>query len=75
MAHISGAVIVPVSVRAENAWYFKSWDKFQLPKPFSKLTISYDDMIEIQEGSNAQELEAYRMKLESVLKPKLITNS
>ena len=34
------AVIVPVSSTADSAWVFtKSWDRYTLPRPFSRVTI------------------------------------
>lgn len=41
MAQISGGVILPIIVTAEKAWMTKSWDRFLIPKPFSKVTIEW----------------------------------
>ena len=35
----SGAKIVAVGFKATRFWQFNSWDKFILPKPFSKITF------------------------------------
>jgi len=45
LAHGANAIIVPFSVSAEKAWYFNSWDKFLLPKPFSKVILRFGEMI------------------------------
>jgi len=45
LAHAADAVIVPFSVSAEKAWYFNSWDKFLLPKPFSKVFLRFEEII------------------------------
>jgi len=39
------AVIVPFYVSADRAWYFNSWDKFFIPKPFARVTLRYDKII------------------------------
>jgi len=44
LAHATDSVIVPVYAFAENGWYFNSWDKFLLPKPFSKVLIRFGKM-------------------------------
>lgn len=41
MAQISGGVILPIIVSVEKAWVTGSWDRFLIPKPFSKVTIEW----------------------------------
>ena len=40
-AQRSGALVVPVRVSASRAWRLRSWDRFLIPKPFSRVTITY----------------------------------
>ncbi len=35
----SGAEIIPLSYLSSKSYFFNSWDKFELPLPFSKITI------------------------------------
>lgn len=72
MALESGAVIVPWYVVSENAWYFKSWDQFMLPKPFSKVMFHFGNEIRIDACKSDQEFEAYRLLLENTMKKWLI---
>lgn len=72
MAQGAGAVIVPVFVSAENAWYFSSWDRFQLPKPFSRVTIRYGEMISIRHTMDLEEFEVQRKRLEDIMRPGLV---
>lgn len=67
MAKLTGALIVPVYAIPERAWYFKSWDQFCLPKPFSKVTLRFGDMISVQEASNDTLLGEQRQRLESIM--------
>jgi len=39
IALIAGANVIPISVVTERAWRLKSWDRFMIPKPFSRVTI------------------------------------
>lgn len=44
VAYISqqtGSPILPIVGVASNYWEFNSWDKFKIPKPFSKIIIAY----------------------------------
>jgi lysophospholipid acyltransferase (LPLAT)-like uncharacterized protein len=71
LAHVSNAVIVPVSVSAEKAWYFNSWDKFLLPKPFSKVRLGFGKMIKFDRTKDREIFEAQRKQLEEIMLPSL----
>jgi lysophospholipid acyltransferase (LPLAT)-like uncharacterized protein len=71
LAHAANAVIVPISVSAEKAWYFNSWDKFLLPKPFSKVTLRFGEMIKFDRVKDREIFERQRMRLEEVMLPAL----
>ena len=71
MARAFNAVIVPFYVSAEKAWYFNSWDKFLLPKPFSKVTLRFGEMIKFDRVKDREILERQRMRLEEVMLPAL----
>ena len=69
-AHAADAVIVPFYVSADRAWYFKSWDRFMLPKPFSRVRLYFGEMIRLatDEGDDGQ-FEAQRLQVEKVMLP------
>lgn len=66
------AVIVPVTAISEKAWYFKSWDRFMLPKPFSKVIIRYGDLIPAPNGDNDDAVEEKRKYLQEMMLPTLV---
>jgi len=72
LAHAANAVIVPFSVSAEKAWYFNSWDKFFLPKPFSKVFLRFGKMIKFDRVKDKEIFERQRMRLEELMLPALI---
>lgn len=67
MAHESNAVIVPFYIASNNAWYFRSWDKFMLPKPFSKVILRYGDMISFDKPETTEDFEAQRQSLDAIM--------
>ena len=67
LAQATGAAIVPIGVSADRAWYFNSWDRFLLPKPFSRVTVHCGDMIRFPFTENQEELERQRLHLENVM--------
>lgn len=69
MAQATEAVIVPFSVRAEKVWYFRSWDKFMVPKPFSRVSIKFGEGINLPPLIAAGDFESQRMMLEKIMRP------
>jgi lysophospholipid acyltransferase (LPLAT)-like uncharacterized protein len=71
IALAADAVIVPFYVSADRAWYFNSWDRFCIPKPFAKVTLRYDHMIHLDPPADAAEFETLRQHLEDTMISKL----
>jgi lysophospholipid acyltransferase (LPLAT)-like uncharacterized protein len=71
LAQATDAIIVPAYVRAERAWYFRSWDKFMIPKPFSRVTLNYCNMIKLPPIETDADFENQRLMLEKLLRPYL----
>jgi lysophospholipid acyltransferase (LPLAT)-like uncharacterized protein len=71
LAHAADAAIVPLCVYAENGWHFNSWDKFLLPKPFSKVLLRFGKMIKFDKVKDEEAFEKQRMQLEDILLPAL----
>ncbi|MBN1254591.1 MAG: lysophospholipid acyltransferase family protein [Deltaproteobacteria bacterium] len=44
---LSGHAVVPFGCASSRAWQLRSWDRFEIPKPFSKAVIVYDRAIPI----------------------------
>src|SRR5690606_9214875 len=42
LAASSGAPIIPIHVRFSSAWRLNTWDRFVLPKPFSRVHMIFD---------------------------------
>ena len=72
MAHLTGSVVVPIYVSAENGWHFNSWDKFLLPKPFSKVHLRFGDMLRFDKTKDAALFEEQRARLEAIMRPGLV---
>lgn len=67
LAESSGAPIIPVHVRFASALRFKTWDRFVLPMPFSRVDVTFGEFIHLDRGMDAETFEAERLKLESVM--------
>lgn len=70
MAIEAGAVVIPLYTSAENAWFFNSWDRFMLPKPFSRVFITFGQGIRLESIGQAG-FEEQRQLLENTMRPGL----
>jgi lysophospholipid acyltransferase (LPLAT)-like uncharacterized protein len=67
MAQVTGAPIFPIIISAEKAWVMRSWDRFLVPKPFSKVTIRWGDPFPVPRGTRPDQLEELRKQVESLM--------
>jgi lysophospholipid acyltransferase (LPLAT)-like uncharacterized protein len=67
LAQAANAVIVPFYIHADRAWYFNSWDRFLLPKPFAKVVLKFGDMIKFNAIEGRDEFELQRLSLENTM--------
>jgi len=73
LARTADAVIVPFYTSADRAWYFNSWDKFFLPKPFARVVISFGAMMKMAATDDPGTFESQRLDLERLMRPELRT--
>lgn len=52
----AGVEIVPVGVAFSSKWQFKSWDQYQLPKPFAKIIIYVGEPLSITDPTKIDEV-------------------
>lgn len=72
MAQVSGAAIVPFYVSADKCWIFNSWDRFLLPKPFSRVRLRFENPIRIDRRLDSEAFDRQRKHLEALMRPGLI---
>ncbi len=67
IAQRSGMPILPITNSAEHRWTLPTWDRFIIPKPFSKTVIMLGKPIYVSAESTSEELEKIRTNLERQL--------
>ncbi|HEY6009710.1 MAG TPA: lysophospholipid acyltransferase family protein [Geobacteraceae bacterium] len=65
VARLSGKAVVPVGFSATRAWRFASWDRFLVPKPFSRGVFVVGEPLRWQHG---EDLEEFRRRIETALR-------
>jgi lysophospholipid acyltransferase (LPLAT)-like uncharacterized protein len=73
LARATGAVVVPVYATSDRAWYFNSWDRFMLPKPFARVNLRFGDMLDLSFGVSDTDFERHRVRLQEIMQPGLLT--
>jgi lysophospholipid acyltransferase (LPLAT)-like uncharacterized protein len=46
-AQRAGAAVVGVAAHVDRAWRLRSWDAFEVPRPFARITIAYSPAREV----------------------------
>ncbi len=64
LAQKTGAAITEAFVYYENPFVFNSWDRFMVPKPFSRVVLRFSPLVIIPEKTEREEFETLRSVIE-----------
>lgn len=67
IAQTTGLLIVPMHIEYLSCWTLKTWDRFRIPKPFSKVRIALREPITVPRELDAEGFEKERLRLEKSL--------
>jgi lysophospholipid acyltransferase (LPLAT)-like uncharacterized protein len=67
LAQKTGAPVVPVNMEYSSCWRVKSWDRFIIPRPFSKVRVILGQPHQVRSTSTDQEFEAERLRLQNAM--------
>jgi lysophospholipid acyltransferase (LPLAT)-like uncharacterized protein len=68
IAKLSGAAVVPITASSRKHWTFTSWDAFEVPKPFSIVSVRYGEPVIVPPDAGVEELESKRLRVENILR-------
>jgi lysophospholipid acyltransferase (LPLAT)-like uncharacterized protein len=68
LAQLTGRVVVPVSYRLGWKIRLKSWDRFQIPLPFSRCEILFGQPLRVPREVTDAERESLRRQFEAALR-------
>jgi len=68
LAQKTGLPLMRVQVDYDRYWELKSWDRFRIPKPFSKLTVTLHPFETLEFRDGEEELEDQRARFEARLR-------
>jgi hypothetical protein len=67
IAQATGSEIIPIHIRYSSAWRLKTWDRFVIPKPFSRVSVVFDQPRLIPKDLSEEDFESSRLSLEECL--------
>lgn len=67
LAEISGAPIGVFHLQPERAWVLNSWDRFLVPKPFTRIVVSWARGIAVPPEAGDADLEPLRIELNAAI--------
>jgi len=67
LASYSGHPILPFHIEAKRAKTLDSWDRFQIPMPFSRVRVDIAEPMRLEKDLSEEMLEVKRLELENTL--------
>jgi lysophospholipid acyltransferase (LPLAT)-like uncharacterized protein len=67
LAHLSGSPIGAFHLEPEHAWTMRSWDRFLIPKPFTRIAVSWAQWTLVPTDLPLEQYEAKRQELNNAL--------
>ncbi len=67
IAEATHTPIIPVHVRFDAAWRLMTWDRFVIPKPFSRVHVIFDHPLTVLPAADAAAFELERQRIEATL--------
>jgi lysophospholipid acyltransferase (LPLAT)-like uncharacterized protein len=66
-AQLSGAPVIPAAGGASRGWWFGSWDRFLVPKPFARVRLAYGEPVWVPRDADEAALERISRDVEARL--------
>lgn len=73
LSQLTQTPMLPIAYAASRYWELNSWDKFIIPKPFSRIVISIGEPHNIAKKLSAEEMEGERIKMEKDMNDLILT--
>jgi lysophospholipid acyltransferase (LPLAT)-like uncharacterized protein len=67
LAKATGNPLMPFHAEAASSWTMKSWDRTQIPKPFSTVAMAIGEPLYVPRDADAAALEEWRKRLHQSL--------
>ena len=67
LARHSGAPILPFQIEPRRFWQLGNWDRFRVPRPFTRTLVVFGNLIEPPAGTNDEDwMERYQQEMDRI---------
>src|SRR3569833_4337889 len=67
LAQTTGAPSSAVHLQPERAWVMNSWDRFLIPKPFTRIVVSWAQWTHVATDLEPDQIESKRLELNDAI--------
>ena len=67
LAQLTGVPVLPFHVRYRRSWKLKTWDRFEIPLPFSKVEVRFCPLQRLPRRLDDDQFEVARAEIESLM--------
>lgn len=67
LAQATGAPIGCFHLQPEHCWTLRSWDQFQIPKPFTRIVVSWGPWLRVPADATPETTETWRERLDRAI--------
>ncbi|NND90663.1 MAG: lysophospholipid acyltransferase family protein [Granulosicoccus sp.] len=67
LAQLSRAPLLPLAYQATGVWHLRSWDRFMLPRPFSRVVIALEAPLDIDKEDSKDGFDSACLQLDERL--------
>lgn len=67
LSQLSKAPLLPLAYQASSVWHLRSWDRFMLPRPFSRVVIALEEPLKVGRQDGADDFDSVCRELDNRL--------
>ncbi len=67
VAQKAGVPLILAGISLSGKKYLRSWDKFEIPMPFSSVVVKYSEPVEVPKGLKDESLDAFKLEMQNKL--------
>ena len=67
LASRTGLPVVPVATASRHEYRLRSWDRFRVPRPFTRIVVAYGEPIPVPKGVEGSALESWCERIQQAL--------
>ena len=67
LARHTGVPVIAFHLAVEKAWVLNSWDRFMIPKPFSRVLLRFSTMMQVPRDADNESTARYHAEMQAAL--------